>query len=275
MSGRGREPMFNLPGVILLLLAGFVGVHVLRLYGLEPVQDAYLLRAFSFVPGQFAFAFDPDAVAAELTRLAQAGERNRLLTSQFFLASGDLQPWTPVTYSFIHADWTHLAVNALWLTAFGAPVARRFGAWRFLAFFAVAAIGGAGAHYLMHHLDMTPVIGASAAVSGATAAALRFVFQPGAPLGPTPWFGPLPPHLAVQTPALGLAAALRDVKVLQFAAIWFAINLIFGMLAVPLGISDYGIAWEAHVGGFVTGFLLFALFDPAPRTLPEEPPQEQ
>ena len=263
MAGGHREPIFNLPGVVLAVLASLLGMHLLRLYGLSESDDAYLLRALAFVPGQFNFAVNPDDVAAELTRLAESGDRERLMIGQFFLGTGRPQYWTVVTYALLHADWTHLAVNGLWLTAFGAPVARRIGAARFLALFAVTALGGALAHYLMRPVDLTPVIGASASVSGLTAAALRFVFQPGAPLGAQSWYGPLPPEAAVRQPALGLAAALRDRRVLQFAAIWFAINLAVGLLAAPLGISDYGVAWEAHIGGFLTGFLLFALFDPA------------
>lgn len=262
MAGGPREPVFNLPGVALATLAVLIGVHLLRLYGLSDADDSYFLRALAFVPGQFTFAFDPDAVARELTRLAQEGDRQRILIGQFFLGTGGPQYWSPLTYAFLHADWTHLAVNGLWLAAFGAPVARRVGAGRFLALFAVASIGGALAHYLTRPVDLAPVIGASAAVSGLTAAALRFIFQPGAPLGAQFWFGPLSPDEAARQPALSLGAAVRDRRVIQFATIWFAINLAIGLLARPLGISDYGIAWEAHIGGFVAGFLLFRLFDP-------------
>lgn len=267
MAGDRREPIFNLPGIVLAVLACLIGIHLVRLYGLTDAADSRLLRALAFVPGQFTFAFDPDAVAAELTRLAQARDRERLMVGQFFLGSGQPQYWSVVTYSLLHADWTHLAVNGLWLTAFGAPVARRLGAARFLALFAVSSITGALAHYVMHPVDLTPVIGASASVSGLTAAALRFVFQPGAPLGAQSWYGPLPPDAAVRQPALGLGAAIRDRRVLQFAGIWFAVNLAVGLLAAPLGISDYSVAWEAHIGGFLGGFILFALFDPPQREI--------
>lgn len=262
MTDRSREPIFNLPGIILIVLAALAGLHLVRIYVLSGAEDSYLLRALAFVPGQLTFQFDPDSIAAELTRLARAGDRDRMLVAQFFLGVGSTQYWTPISYSLLHADSTHLAVNSLWLAAFGAPVARRFGWLRFLALFAVAALGGALAHYVMHPVDMTPVIGASASVSGLTAAALRFIFQPGAPLGAQSWFGPLPPEAAVRQPALSLGAAVRDLRVIQFAAIWFGINLAVGLLAVPLGISDYSVAWEAHIGGFIAGFLLFPLFDP-------------
>ena len=271
MAGGAREPVFNVPGIVLSVLAALIGVHLLRTYGLSDADDGYFLRAFAFVPGQFTFALNPDAVAGELTRLAEEGDRQRLAIAQFLLATGRPRFWTPLTYAFLHADWTHLSVNGLWLAAFGAPVARRFGTSRFLALFAVTALGGALAHYLMRPVDLAPVIGASAAVSGLTAAALRFIFQPGAPLGPRTWYGPLSPDEAARQPALPLGAALRDRRVIQVAVIWVVINLAFGVLAAPLGMSDYGVAWEAHIGGFVAGFLLFPLFDPTQPKAPAYP----
>lgn len=274
MAGGAREPVFNLPGIVLSVLAALIAVHAVRLYGISGMQDSYLLRALAFVPAQFTFAFDPDAVARELTRLAEEGDRQRIAIAQFLLGTGRTQYWTPLTYSLLHADWTHLAVNGLWLTAFGAPVARRFGAMRFLALFAVTSIAGALAHFMTRPVDLAPVIGASAAVSGLTAAALRFIFQPGAPLGAQPWYGRLSPDDAVRQPALGLSEALRDRRVIQFAVIWFVINLAVGLLAGPLGVSDLSVAWEAHIGGFVAGFLLFPLFDPGPRA-PSWPPERQ
>ena len=68
MAGGVRQPVFNLPGTILAVLPALIAVHLLRLYGLSDSEDSYFLRAFAFVPGQFTFAFDPDAVARELER---------------------------------------------------------------------------------------------------------------------------------------------------------------------------------------------------------------
>ena len=61
-------------------------------------------------------------------------------------------------------------------------MARRFGTWRFLVFFAAAAAGGAAVHLATHFGQLLPMIGASAAISGAMAAAMRFAFQRGGPL---------------------------------------------------------------------------------------------
>lgn len=255
-----RKPIFNLPGVVLLVLAALAAVHLVRLYGLSDADDARLLRLLAFVPAQFTFLWAPDAIAAAMTELARTGRRDELAAAYFFLDIGRAQWWTPVAYSFLHADWTHLIINSLWLAAFGSPVALRIGVWRFVAFFIFTAQAGAVVHFLSHPTDAAPVIGASAAVSGLTAAALRFIFQPGAPLGPA-YYGALPPDLAVRQPALSVREACRDRRVLQFAAVWFVVNLLFGLLAQPMGLAEFGVAWEAHAGGFLAGFLLFSVFD--------------
>ena len=57
---------------------------------------------------------------------------------------------------------------------------------------------------------------------------------------------------------------MTDRRVIHFSAVWFVINLVFGLASVPLGISAAAVAWEAHAGGFIAGFLLFRLFDPPP-----------
>lgn len=261
--GGAREPIFNLPGSLVFVIAFLALVHLVRDVWLTDEADAELLRAWSFVPGRFSFSYNPDGIADELTRLANTGGRNAVLAAQFFLGDGQPDMWSMFTYSLLHADWTHLGMNVLWLAAFGAPVALRFGTLRTLAFFVVTAGAGAGAHYLTHTLDLTPVVGASASVSAMMAAALRFIFQPGAPLGKA-LYDPLPPELAVRVPAAPLRVAVRDPRVLQFSALWFAVNLLIGLFAVPLGISDAGVAWEAHAGGFIAGFLLFRFFDRAP-----------
>jgi membrane associated rhomboid family serine protease len=158
-------------------------------------------------------------------------------------------------------------VNAAWLLAFGSPLARRFGILRFLAFFAVAAIAGAALHLATHAGELVPMIGASAAISGAMAAAMRFVFQPGGPLRRRP--GEAPNYRA---PAIPLRAALTDPRILVFLAVWLGVNLLFGLGAAPLLGENQSVAWEAHVGGFFAGLLLFDLFDPRhPPAQPDEP----
>jgi membrane associated rhomboid family serine protease len=230
------EPIFNVPTVVTVLIAVMVLVHGVREWALSPEEDNDLLWLFAFVPARYessvfgAGAF-PGGLAADV--------------------------WTFVSYAFLHGSWTHLGLNSVWLLAFGTPVARRFGPSRFLMFFALAAAGGALAHLAAYSGQRVPMIGASAAISGFMAAAIRFAFQRGGPLRLT---GNNPDD-AYRVPALPLAAVLRDSRALAFLGVWFGLNLLFGLGSFGLG-NDQAIAWQAHIGGFVAGLLGFAAFDP-------------
>jgi membrane associated rhomboid family serine protease len=143
--------------------------------------------------------------------------------------------------------------------AFGSPVAQRFGPMRFIAFMAVTAAAGAAVHLMTHFGELLPMIGASAAISGAMAAAIRFAFQPGGPL--TSWRDRAE---ANRVPAAPLLTSLRDPRVLAFLAVWFGINLLFGLGPLSMPGIEQAVAWQAHIGGFVAGLLSFAFFDPGP-----------
>ena len=154
--------------------------------------------------------------------------------------------WTFVTYAFLHGSWTHVGLNAVWLLAFGTPVARRFGAVRFFAFFAFTAAAGAAAHLIIYLGEPVPVVGASAAISGFMAAAMRFAFRRRGPLIARD-------AEAYQVPALQLTAVLRNGRVLAFLVVWFGLNLLFGLGSLGVDGSDQTIAWQAHIGGFLAG----------------------
>lgn len=232
---RSSEPIFNVPGVVTLTIALLVGVHLARTFVLSPGTDRDFLILFAFIP----LRYEPSVLGA-------AGWPGGL--------AADI--WTFVTYALIHGSWLHLGINVVWLLAFGSPVARRFGPWRYLAFFGATAAAGAAVHLATHLDDRVIMVGASAAISGFMAAAIRFAFQHHAPLG---LFGTNEPY-AYRMPAAPLSAVLRDGRVLIFIAVWFALNLLFGTVSIDG--SDQPIAWEAHVGGFLAGLIAFALFDP-------------
>ena len=232
-----REPIFNVPTAVVATLAMLVLVHVVREWALTQRQDAQLLLWFSFIPARY-----DAAVTATAGDVAGLGPRI----------------WTFFTYALIHGDWTHLGLNSVWLLAFGTPVARRFGATRFLAFFMLTAAAGAAAHLATHAHAYIPVIGASASISGFMAAAIRFVFQRSGPLGS---IGRNDPE-SYRVPALPLTAVLRDPRVLAFLAVWFGLNILFGVGSLSIDGSEQQIAWQAHIGGFLGGLLAFPLFDP-------------
>lgn len=250
---QASEPIFNVPAVVVAGLAAFAGIHALRSFVLTPEQDLELLLLFAFVPARYDTA---------------------LLLDDAFPGGFGAQVWTFVSYALIHADIAHLAINSLWFAPFGSAVARRFGARRFLLFFAITAAAGAAAHLIAHAGEVFPVIGASAAVSGMMAASMRFAFQPHGPIA----LWQQKDERAYRIPALPLLLALRDPRILGFLVVWFALNLIFGLGSLPIVGAGQSVAWEAHIGGFLAGLLLFSLFDPVPRQVHvgesgENPPQ--
>ncbi len=257
-----RQPIFNIPASVLAVLVGLLLVHLAR----QVIPDAWDDAAFThlaFVPGRLTFAVDRDAVIGAMMTLAAQGSEGyrQAAAGRFFLGDGSLQPWTMVTYALLHADWTHVGLNGIWLLAFGTPVARRTNFRRFLAFFATTALAGAAVQYLAHPLDLAPVIGASAAVSGCMGATLRFMFQPRVPtvaLSSTALEAPQTENLQ---PVQPLRAILMDRRAVTFLIAWFGTNLLFGLGSIGFGLSSGPIAWEAHIGGFCAGLLLFPLFD--------------
>jgi membrane associated rhomboid family serine protease len=258
------QPVFNLPGVILALLAAFAAVQVMRDV-VSPEIDAWLITTFGFIPARFSRHFAPGGLANSIAQQIASGVPEG--TIRWFLGEGGWPWWSPLTYAFLHGDWIHLGLNGLWLAAFGSAVARRFGPLRFLALFLLAGIAGAVAFLVVHPFGLEPVVGASAAISGAVAAAMRFAFEPGAPLGPGRNFS-VADDRAYSVPALPLSRVFRDGRAVTFLLVWFGCNILFGAFARPLGIGDASVAWEAHIGGFLFGLLAFSFYDPMPDQTP-------
>jgi membrane associated rhomboid family serine protease len=230
-----RQPALNLPPIVTILIVVFLAIHATRVFFLAPDTDTQVILDFAFIPIR---VLQPEAFA----NLAPAGARY----------------WSFLTYAFLHGDWSHVAINCVWLAAFGTPLARRFGALRFLTFSAVGAIAGALLHLAIFPNSLVPMVGASAAISAQMAGASRFIFQPGGPM----WG--YQGQLVRDLPAPPLAELVRDARVLTFVAVWFGINIIFALTG-GAGLSEGAIAWDAHIGGFAAGLLLFGVFDPVRR----------
>lgn len=243
---QSRQPIFNVPPVVVAVLVALGVVHAVRVWLLSDDLDRVLVWTLAFVPARYE-------ASALIDGLLPGG--------------WGAEVWTFVTYALVHADLTHLGINAIWLLAFASPVARRFGTWRFLTFFMLTIAAGALAHLLTHAGDLAPTIGASAGVSGMMAAAARFAFEPGGPLDL--WHGDR--ASADRVPAAPLHVALRNPRVLAFLAVWFGLNFFFGLASWNFIAENQSVAWEAHVGGFLAGLLLFSAFDPVGRALPAEP----
>ncbi|HEX4766963.1 MAG TPA: rhomboid family intramembrane serine protease [Lichenihabitans sp.] len=264
-----REPIFNIPRDLLLVMAVLVAIHGLRQIIPQDWDDAILLR-LAFEPGTITYAFDPARVTRAVQALSSEGAAGlaQAQWARFILQDYGLQPWTVLTYGLLHASWAHVGLNLLWLLAFGAPVARRLGTPRLILFLCGGSLAGALAHYLTHWLDLQPVIGASAAVSACMGAVLRFVFQPRLPVSSLIGLSDPARDVAARQPLVSLGAMVRDRRAVTFLIAWFATNLLFGIGAISAGLTGGAVAWQAHIGGFLFGLLALPLFDRPAQVVP-------
>jgi membrane associated rhomboid family serine protease len=219
-----REPVFFLPRIIVLAMALCGGIYVLQAYALPAGVELIFLNAMAFVPARF------DGISAfQLLEFVR----------------------TAVSSSLMHASFAHLAVNMIWLAAFGAPLAQRLGAWRFGAFWIFAAFCSTALHFVTHLGDASPLVGASGVVSAAMGAAARFGFAASGGRGARAFAGA----------PLTMAGAARSKSVVSFIFVWALVNFIAGAGAVDMGQGGASIAWQAHIGGFLAGFFGLRLFD--------------
>ncbi len=227
-----RQPIFNVPGVVLGLLVAFFAVHLL-LWGLLPTGDSeWLMVALAFIPARLGVG------AAELP-----GGNVAVITSF-------------VTHQFVHGNLPHLLINSAWLLAFGSPIARRTDPLRFIAFFLICGVAGALLYLAINGRAPILVVGASGAISGLMGAAFRFVFRSMAE-------GRHGLANTSRTPLMSLAGTLQDRRILMVIVGWTVLNVLLAQGAAGLT-EAAGIAWEAHLGGFYAGLLLYGFFDRPP-----------
>ncbi len=252
MRERTREPIFNLPPVIVFLLAVLTMIQVARSQ-IPPELDGAIVATFGFIPARFAFLFDQKAVLDHLNEIARQSDIQGQIGAFFLTHAPPSWLWfTPLSYAFLHGGATHLIFNGIWLAAFGSPVARRFGTARFLLLGGLGAVAGAAAFLAAHPLELAPMIGASAAISAYMGAAARFVF---------PIRGPFRAEATVEQPMQSFREMIANVQTMAFVAFWFVSNLLIGLGGQTFGFSEAPIAWEAHIGGFVAGLFFAPIFD--------------
>lgn len=228
MTQQRRQPVLFAPRIILVLLVLLIAVHIFRVI-LLPEHENFIITMFGVLPARYS----PDIIQA---------------------FPGGVWSALPafLTYSFLHADFMHLAINCLWLLAFGSAMARVLGNGRFLVLYLASALAAGMAHVLVDSGSLIPMVGASGAISGTMGAGFRAL-----PL--MPGMARIfmdDPHGSTPSPRL---LSLTDRRFLLMSGVWLVSNALFGLTGIRVGEDVLMIAWDAHVAGFVTGALLIGV----------------
>ena len=150
-----------------------------------------------------------------------------------------------LTSMFLHAGWLHLIGNMWYLWIFGDNVEDRLGHFAYLMFYLLSGFAAGIVHTIFNYNVRVPSIGASGAIAGVLGAYLvSYPFARVLTLVPVFFF------FVIEIPAI---------IVLGF---WFVMQFLYGAtaLAVPVANAGGGVAWWAHVGGFIAGMILVGLF---------------
>jgi membrane associated rhomboid family serine protease len=169
-----------------------------------------------------AFTFDPAALAA---------------------APGSPTVWlTLMTAMFMHAGWFHLGGNMLYLAIFGNNIEDRLGPWRFLAFYVTCGVFASLAEALGTGFPHAEVLGASGAIAGVLGAYLLLF-----------------PRARVLTAVFVIfVIELARIPAWIVIGVWFVLQLGAGIASIGPGAAQTGVAYLAHVGGFIAGLILIA-----------------
>ena len=218
-----------------------------------PLRDANPVRRAPVVTPVIIAACTA-AFAAELLVLAQGGgaalealfETRGSVPSDLVsaLGRGDLtaDPVLDVfTSMFLHGGWLHLLGNLLFLWIFGGRVEDRVGRIRFLVVYVAGGVAAGAAHVLSDPASAIPVIGASGAISAVLGAYLVLF-----------------PRARIQSLVfLGFFYQLVAVPAVIVLGFWFLLQVVDGIGSLGATTSlDGGVAFFAHIGGFVAGALL-------------------
>ena len=230
---RDENPTSSRAWITIALIIANVAVFVL----IQPRADAGSDIEFSFkyaaIPCEVVQGrpLTQTEISATYTGDDQACQGNTPIGDTEFESKG---PWLAIATSmFLHGDWLHLGFNMLFLWIFGNNVEDHLGRFRYALFYLASGIVATLAHVAVQPDSTVPIIGASGAIAGVMGAYLV-------------WF----PNARVKTLLFfGLIFCL-DIRAKYLLAAWLVSQFVFN--------SDGGVAWVAHVGGFVFG-VLFAI----------------
>ncbi|MBO8143710.1 MAG: rhomboid family intramembrane serine protease [Thermodesulfobacterium sp.] len=214
-------PRKNPPVMTWLLILVNVIVFFYEI-SLSPLEREIFFRNWGFVPARF---FD---------------DYFTVLTGE----PGYRKYFSLITHLFIHGGWLHIIGNMWTLWIFGDNVEDRLGPFRFLTFYLLCGIFASLTHAIIYQNSVVPVVGASGAISAVMGA--YFMMYPLA-------------RILVIFPVF-FFPLFFEIPAFLYLGYWFLIQFYSGLFSLAIPTSFGGVAWFAHIGGFVAGALIYRIF---------------
>ncbi len=219
-----RPPVATIT-IIVLCVASWLFLQGLG----SPQALARSLCYFGLIPGK-------------ILGLAPPGTEVRVGQNLYCVLHGQGGFYTILTHMFMHGGWFHLIGNMWFLWVFGDNVEDAMGPGRFLAFYLLCGLAAAATQTLTAPSSILPMVGASGAIGGVMGGYAR-----------------LYPRARVHTLIfLGFFITTIEVPAIFMLGYWFLLQLLGGLPA--LSAAGGGVAFWAHIGGFLAGLLLVRLF---------------
>jgi membrane associated rhomboid family serine protease len=173
--------------------------------------------------------------------------------NQYGLVPAHMRPVTLVSSMFLHGGWMHIIGNMLFLWAFGKSLEDAMGHSKFLAFYMICGVAAGITHVFFNPSVTLPTVGASGAIAGVMGAYL--VTFPRAKI-----------HTLV---FLFIFVTMADIPAAFILVYWFLTQLFSGYGSIAhTHVTEGGVAWFAHIGGFITGMILVRFMGARTRYFP-------
>jgi membrane associated rhomboid family serine protease len=223
------------PGDLPIVNLAIIAINVLVFVLLQLPSDAFTM-GFSAIPREITHGID--LVGPIQVQLPDG------TTAAIVEAPGPNPIWlTLFTSMFMHGGWAHLGGNMLFLFVFGDNVERALGHLKYLAFYLVCGVVAAYAQILSSPESVIPSLGASGAISGALAAYLVF----------------FPQNRVRVLVGWGF---VTHVPALLMIGLWALLQFASGFGSIAVTDQTGGVAYWAHIGGFIAGVVLAFLLRP-------------
>jgi membrane associated rhomboid family serine protease len=181
-------------------------------------------------------------IPGELLGLVPVGSRVALDNQTVCVLDGTGSIFTPLTSMFMHGGWFHIIGNLWFLWVFGDNVEDAMGPFRFIAFYILCGLAAAAAQIVTDPASKVPMVGASGAIGGVMGAYVRLY----------------PRARIITLVILGFYVTTLAVPAFLMLGYWFLLQILGGL--PTLAGTDGGVAFWAHIGGFLAGVLLIGLF---------------